>query len=356
MRIGLCNTTPAWGGGERWFLDAAAALVQRGRDVTLVADQSGDLFRRARGIDVSAGSGSLSVVAADAMRDALTNPPPAVVITNSGRELRDALRAVGQSSEIRFVLRRGIDRPLHDHWFRRRHWRRLSAILVNSDATGDTIRRSLRWFPDPRIRRIYNPVRAFEAVQRTPADDGRLRLGAMARLVRQKGIEYLLRACARLNPGVSWSLDIAGDGKLRPTLERLAERQGIADRVRFLGHVDDPQAFHANVDTVIIPSLYEGFCFVAAEAAIAGLPVIASRTSSLPEIVLDDVTGILVPVGDTAAIAAAIERLAADRDAAARMGERARASAIERFAPEGRIDELIALIDQVAGLAPVRDL
>lgn len=290
----------------------------------------------------------IETAAADRARDALARHAPDVVVTNSGRELRRVIRALGRraSRAPALVLRRGIDRPLRDHPFRRRAWRRLAAIVVNSGATRATVRRSLPWFPDERIRLLHNAV-TLDAEPPVPRAAGQpFRVGAVARLVRQKGIGYLLEAVARL-PDVELSVEIAGEGKLRRRLEAASRRLGVADRVRFLGHVEALPPLYARLDAVAIPSLYEGFCFVAAEAALAGLPVVASDVSSLPELVEDERTGLLVPPGDSAALATALAALARDPERARALGERARARAAARFAPEPLLDRLVEILDDV---------
>ena len=94
-----------------------------------------------------------------------------------------------------------------------------------------------------------------------------------------------------------------------------------------------------------IPSLYEGFCYTAAEAALAGVPVVASAISSLLEVVEADRTGLLVPPKNPSAFAAALESLARDPKRRASMGQQARERARERFDPEmlyGQVEEFLA--------------
>lgn len=343
MRLALYNANPDWGGGERWFFDASEALRGRGHDVVCISDPGTPLFERWSGsactVAEAFGTGDGSV--------------PEVLLANSGREVRRALRILPRSSRTRVVLRRGIDRPLRDNWIRRRSWRRLSAILVNSDATGRTVRGALPWFPEDRVRRIYNPV-TLDARPRTP-DPSCFRIGVAARLVRQKGIDVLLEALADAETRPAWRLEIAGDGSERRALEKQAVRLGISDRIDFHGHVDDMPAFYARLDVLVVPSRYEGFGFVAVEGALAGLPVVASRVSSLPEVVVDGATGRLVPPEDPSALAAAIAAVADDPDLAGRYGRAGRERAQGAFAPERIYAELEAFLDEAAEWAPVRE-
>jgi len=343
--IGLVNDNPEWGGGEQWFSDAAQAMAERGHELVLAARKGTRLFETFQEL------GHCSFAMDDLGRD-FFDQRPQVVLCNSARELRRLIRLAPEPLGFRIVMRRGIDRPLRDNLFRRHFWNQLSAILVNSDATGRTVRGSLPWFPETRIRRIYNPV----SIQVAPHVNGNtnvFRLGACGRLVKQKGFAFLLEAVARLGSEIEWSLVIAGDGKLRKKLEAHAKRLGLGHRCHFLGQRDTLSDFYANLDVLIVPSLYEGFGFVAVEAALAGLPVVASNTSSLTEIVIDGTTGMLVPPRDAPALAAAIQRLAQDRKLAASYGQAAQHSAHERFNPTRLQNELSDFLEDCAQLPPV---
>lgn len=334
MKVGFLNTNPDWGGGERWFLDASASLSARGHAVIRYGRPGTPLFRRW-------GDAARSVSALGAADAADLD----VLLCNSGRELRQALRVLPGAPGPRLVLRRGLDRPLRDNWIRRRSWRRLSAILVNSEATGATVRGSLPWFPGERVHRIYNPV-TLDGVADEPRS-GPYRLGIVGRLVGQKGHDVLLEALPLLGE-LDWTLTVAGDGALADELRERARRLGVDGRCRFLGEVRAVAAVYAALDLVVIPSRYEGFCFVAAEAALAGRPVVASRVSSLPEVVVDGETGVLVPPEDPPALAAAILERARDPEGSRAMGEAGRRRARERFDPATLVGELEAFLARVA--------
>lgn len=351
MRIGLLNLNPVWGGGEVWFAQIACALADRGHDLVMVARRRTRLLELFD--DIKGTAGPLEDMAA-----AFEQTKPDLVVCNSSLELRMSLKVVGDDPDVSIVLFRGIDRPLHDNVFRRRSWRRVSAILVPSEATALTVHNSLPWYPRERIRRIYNPV-AFNPALRMACNEDSFRIGAIGRLVRQKGFDVLLAALARLGTEIDWRCEIAGDGVLRRRLERRAAHLGLADRVRFLGHIEDPADFYAQQDVIISPSRYEGFGYVLAEAALAGLPVIATAVSSNPEIVEDGRTGILVPLDDEAAIAEALLQLSSRPNRLEELGEHARLRARERFDPEQIYEELgtfFQSLSPVPSVGPVSSL
>src|SRR5207253_4803792 len=99
---------------------------------------------------------------------------------------------------------------------------------------------------------------------------------------------------------------------------------GVAERVHVLGPRKDVPALMHAMDVFAMPSIWEGFGLVLLEAMAAGRPIVASRVATIPEVVLDGETGLLVPAGDPLALADALAHLAQQPALAARMGEAGR--------------------------------
>jgi len=157
---------------------------------------------------------------------------------------------------------------------------------------------------------------------------GRPRVLFVGRLAPQKGVRALVVAAALIEDPSAWVL-LVGDGPERKALERKAERIGVGDRVRFLGffaHERLPAAL-AHADVLVLPSVYEELGTVLLEAMWAGLPIVASRTGGIPDVIEDGVNGLLVPPGEPEALARAIDRVLADRGLAYRLSEGAQARA-----------------------------
>src|SRR5690606_7317873 len=126
-----------------------------------------------------------------------------------------------------------------------------------------------------------------------------------------KGIDDLLHAAAMLLPNQpDLHVNISGDGPERPSLEALAQELGIAGRVHFLGRVPHAPDFLRQLDIFVLPSRFEAFGLVAAEAMAVGTPVIVSNAGGLPEVVAHGKTGLVVPVNSRPALAQAIAKLA----------------------------------------------
>jgi glycosyltransferase involved in cell wall biosynthesis len=194
--------------------------------------------------------------------------------------------------------------------------------------------------PAEHIRLVFNgtDLRRF-----SPGDNGnnhaRQRFGpnmifACRQLFPRKGIRFLLEAAAQLKPQFpELKIVLAGDGFEKPALIRLAQELGIGEDVTFLGWVPNAELppYYRAAAVSVIPSLEEGFGIPAAEAMGCEVAVVASDAGGLPEVVENGVTGLVVPRGDSAALAQAIGSLLTDPQRRRQMGEAGRARALRLF-------------------------
>jgi glycosyltransferase involved in cell wall biosynthesis len=158
------------------------------------------------------------------------------------------------------------------------------------------------------------------------------RLLCVGRLIPIKGHLVLLRGFAQAKERLpELELEIAGRGPLEPALKALVRELGIADSVRFLGHVSPIQSAIERSAVVVVPSMGEGFGMVALEAMERARPVIAAEIGGLGELVRDGETGVLVPAGEAEPLGDAIVRVAGDLELARQMGEAGRLRALSRF-------------------------
>lgn len=155
----------------------------------------------------------------------------------------------------------------------------------------------------------------------------------VGRLNAQKGVADLLEAFAWAPQ--SCALDIVGDGEDRDALQRRATTLGVADRVTWHRTVDREAlpALYRQAQAVLVPSRQEGLGLVAVEAQLCGTPVIAYRSGGLTDIVSSEWGGMLVPPGDTRALADAIAGVHAHPAQVDGFGTSARSAMLDRFAP-----------------------
>ncbi len=172
----------------------------------------------------------------------------------------------------------------------------------------------------------------------------------MGRLEVEKGHSILIDALAELHRrGLPLKLEIVGDGSRRPHLERRVRKLGLDSSVSFAGPIGQdelPDRYKA-ADIFCVPSLGEGGGpVVAMEAMSLGLPVVASNTMGIPELIEDGVTGLLSPPGLSGELADQIERLARGVALRRRLGVAGRERVAEGFDRETWIEELCRCFEE----------
>ncbi|MGE3471691.1 MAG: glycosyltransferase family 4 protein [Vicinamibacterales bacterium] len=184
----------------------------------------------------------------------------------------------------------------------------------------------------------------------TPAfADAPVELLMVATLTPRKGHDILAEALGRL-PRHSWRLTCAGSTTMSPpttaAFTTAMVRHGLADRVTLAGDLDESAlaAAYDRADVFVLPTRHEGYGMAVAEAVARGLPVVSTPTGAIPDLV-DETSGVLVPVDDPAALAAALHRLVGDDEWRGRLaaGARARRDALPRW-PEAARQMAAALV------------
>ncbi|HET7232096.1 MAG TPA: glycosyltransferase family 4 protein [Longimicrobium sp.] len=225
-------------------------------------------------------------------------------------------------------------------------------------AVSEFVRRRLvevNGVPPERAVRVYNGIdlARFSSPDRTllrtalgVAESVRI-VFSSGRAQPYKGVQTLIDAAALLRgqgvAGVAFAY--AGDGEYLPALRARARAAGVADIFHFLGERADVHRLLPGADVAVVPSLWaEAFGLAVVEAMAAGVPVVATRTGGIPELVEDGRTGTLVPPGDPRALAGALAALLAGPALAREMAVRAAAAARRRFSLERCASELYGVI------------
>jgi len=246
-------------------------------------------------------------------------------------------------------------------WADRLLTRRSAAVVTNAQA----VRRFLVervGLPEEKVVVVRNglDLDEFDARARggpaapLPARGSGPLVGTVARLEKQKGLEYLLRGFALLPPELDQAhLWVVGGGPLEGDLRRLSERLGLGERVRFLGVRHDVPALMREFDLFVLPSLWEGLPNAVLEAMAAGRAVVATAVHGTPEAVAQGETGLLVPPRDPQALAGAMARLLKDDSLRGSMGRAGR----ERVAREFGMDRMVRETEEVyrRALARIRE-
>jgi glycosyltransferase involved in cell wall biosynthesis len=186
---------------------------------------------------------------------------------------------------------------------------------------------------------------------RLGAGDGAFAWVFVGRLEKQKGLDVLLDAFAKLGEGTR-RLWIVGEGSQSEALASQAARLGIADRVRFEGAVVDAAPYLWAADGFALASRWEGLPLALLEAQAAGLPVVAAAAGGVPEAVRDGVTGLLVPREDAIAFAIAMVRVETEDGLAVRLSYEGARQARDEWSWERMVSAYEVLYERAWRSAP----
>jgi glycosyltransferase involved in cell wall biosynthesis len=311
MFLLLINTSKKWGGGELWFGETAKALTERNFHIIVIVTKNSPLEKYVKAAGIMVLSAKRSPLWQILYLFRIKNDPlrhtPDCIIVNSGIDLMHALIIKQTMDKSIIIFRRGLDKPLKNSLFNRLIYKQVDIFVANSQATARTLQQSFPWLNREKIQIIYNPI-SINALPDIPTDQLKQKyyikkeipiLGIIGRLSRQKGHTILLDALKKILLYFPETiLLIIGDGELKAELAAYVKKNRIEKNCLFLGHQHDIVSHYLLCDLVIIPSLFEGFCFSAIEAQFLAIPVIASNISSLPEVIKDGKTGLLFKTGD----------------------------------------------------------
>ncbi len=354
MRLTLVIGSLGAGGAERVLSTLANFWAARGDQVSLVtlASVEEDFFALDRRVErvglnlTNDSTSSLDALHANvqrirSLRSTIADSHPEVVLSFVDRmNVLVLLATAGLGCPV--VVSERADPRRHDPgrvWAlaRRLVYRWASGLVVQNEAIAGWARSRV---PLSRIHIVQNPIKLRTCGSAIPDRSSDPRIVAVGRLEHEKAFDVLLDAFAQVAAELpEWTMQLIGHGPERDALVDQAARYGLTQRVTFSGRQRDPWAGIGPADLFVLPSRYEGEPNALLEAMAGGVPAIASDACGLLE---HEVTGLVVPVDDPSALAAAILRLAHDRTLAARLAENARRSL------EGRsLDEISKRWDAV---------
>ena len=317
MRLLQAMAGAQHGGAEAFFVRLAIALQRAGQEqrVLIRRDAEREAALRRGGVEVLPlpFAGRLDFATRLGFRRAVRGYRPDVVLSWMNRATMLCPRG-----DFVHVARLG-------GYYDLKYYRRCDHLIANTRDIADYL--SAGGWPRDRVQYLPNFVGATPSAAVARASlatpEGVPLALALGRLHPNKGFDMLLAALA-LAPAIH--LWLAGEGDLRASLERQARALGITERVRFLGWREDTAALMAAADFVVVPSRREPLGNVVIEAWAAGVAVVAAASEGPGALITDDQTGLLAPVDDARALAAAMRRLAEDKALAARLAAAGRAA------------------------------
>lgn len=323
MRLLQAMAGARHGGAEAFFVRLAVALQRAGQEqlVLIRRDAQRAAALRRGGVEVRElrFGGRLDLATRWGFRRAVARYQPRLVLTWMNRAT-----ALCPRGDFVHVARLG-------GYYDLKYYRQCDHLIANTRAIAAYL--VAEGWPQARVHYLPNFVSAAPAPPAARASlatpEGVPLALALGRLHPNKGFDTLIAALAQVPELHLW---LAGEGELRDALERQARSLGVASRLRFLGWREDTAALLAAADLLVCPSRLEPLGNVVIEAWAAGVPVVATASDGPAALIAEGRTGVLVPVDDATALAAALRRLAGDPALRARLAASGRAAYEAEFA------------------------
>ena len=362
MRILQISSAASFGGGERYVADLTNTLHDRGHVLFVAVRPRSPLIEQLRlpssRIKILPLRNALDVQSAHELARFVRRHDVEVVHAHMARDYSLAAYAARRQRNAKFFVTRHVLFPLNP--LHRQTLGRAHRLIAVSNAVAHELRRA-RIANNDRIAVVRNGVdvdrfkRALAQFDRAeflrskelPAQC--VLVGSVGELRTLKRHDDFIRAAALIAPKfpqahfVLAGIDTTPTGEVRRQLAQLVSELQLAERFHFLGWVDDAEKLLAAMDVFVSASETESFGLAIAEAMAAGSAVVATETEGAREVVEDQRTGILVPIGNVPRIAEAIAALLTEKEQRARISLRAKEAVVEKFSLQRMVDEIEAI-------------
>jgi glycosyltransferase involved in cell wall biosynthesis len=355
------DTARTWRGGQNQVLLTVLGLRALGHRSMLVAHAAGELRQRAReGLELVplAPKTEMDLSAAWRLSRLIKQLRPDVVHAHDPHGVAMAALALSMSTQLDkppLVAARRVDFHIKGNALSRWKYRQVDCFICASDA----VRRMVVADGVPAVRAVtVHEGIDLGHVEAAPAANLHAELwlphqapivGNVAALVPHKGQRHLIEAAALVVTRVPDArFVIAGEGELRPALERQIKDHHLEKHVFLTGFRPDVLSVHKGFDIFVMSSVTEGLGTSLLDAMACAKPVVATTAGGMPEVVVDGTTGLLVPPRDQEAMADGIVRLLTDGSARRAMGAAGQARVREHFSAERMVQETLEIYRRVA--------
>ena len=355
------DTAKTWRGGQNQVLLTVLGLRALGHRSMLVAHAAGELRQRAReGLELVplAPKTEMDLGAAWRLSRLVKQLRPDVVHAHDPHGVAMASLALSMSTELDkppLVAARRVDFHMKDNALSRWKYRQVDCFICASEAIRQMV--IADGVPAARVVTVLEGI-DLGHVEAAPVANLHAELwlphhapivGNVAALVPHKGQRHLIEAAAIVVTKVPDArFVIAGEGELRPALERQIKDHDLEKHVFLAGFRPDVLSVHKAFDIFVMSSVTEGLGTSLLDAMACGKPTVATTAGGMPEVVVDGQTGLLVPPRDHEAMANAIIRLLSDARARRAMGAAGEARVRERFSAERMVQDTLAVYRRVA--------
>lgn len=376
MKILQISSAQQFGGAERHVTDLCIELTNLGHDVHLVVRPFSPLPDLVKPNKVTchqlALRGAIDLVSAYKLANLIEKLKINIVHTHYARDYPLTALAIRicrrRGIKVKFFLTRHHYLPVRANWAYRRLLSVLDCAIAVSNAVKNTLAKSFNWensnltnsknssqTSQPKLVTIPNWIDIDKFVLTRTKLESRQKfslpletkiIGVVNQLTTAKGQHLLLEAIAELKQNHFIVFAGSEHDKEKPYtkyLEQLANKFGLTNQVKFLGHVKELADLYNALDVIVIPSENEAFSIVCLEAMLLKCPVIAANVGGLSELIKPKETGLHFPVGDSKALATQLSLLLTDFTLQEKLKEQAYNFVIENFSIKKVISQIESL-------------
>lgn len=359
MKHTICffNSCKTWGGGEKWHLENALHLQHCGYNVVMGVYKNGELHRKSKKSDLKCFSHKISnlsflnPLAYFTIKFQLEKHNVSHIIMAVPSDIKVAGIAAKLAGIKHIIYRRGSAIPIKNTKYNSFIFKSiLTKVIANSIATKNTIlQNNPSLIDENKIAIIYNGfnINAFDAINTLPFDKAnKIIICTIGRMVEQKNQKILLDVAEILKKkNLDFLIKIGGDGILKEKIDNEIKKRSLQKYVELSGFVSDVKSYIASSDIFVLPSKWEGFGFVLAEAMALKKPIVAFNISSNPELIEHNETGFLAEKNDNTQFAQYIYNLAKDNTLRIALGIKGREKIEKQFTIEQSRKQLTELLD-----------
>lgn len=336
-----------FGGGEKWMVNAAKGLTESGHRVFLASKKNSEILKYASCAGVRTHvfnvRADFSLINTWRIAHFLRNENIQILVCNLNKDVRTAGLAARIVKTPVVIARHGV-------LLCGRRWKHkvtlktmVDGILTNTESIKQTYM-SYGWFSENFMKVVYNGiedkslVRPFDFEKRYP---GKKIIFSAGRLSEQKGYSFLVEAAALLaKRRRDLVFIVAGKGRLERKLNHLINKCKLDDSFHLYGFLEDVDPYIKGCDLFVLPSVFEGMPNAVMEAMATGKAVVATDVNGVRELMVDGVTGVIVPPKNPEVLAEAINRLIDDRSLLQQYGHNGLQRVKRNFTIQSMIENL----------------
>jgi glycosyltransferase involved in cell wall biosynthesis len=352
------NTAIPWGGGEKWHFEMAKHLHETGHSVWIFCHKKSALVEKAKAYAIpyktinNSNTSFLNPIKLLHFAMLLHRYKVDTLILNLSQDVKSGGISGKLAGVKRIIYRRGSAIPVRNSALNKYLYKNIiDEILVNSKATKACIlQNNAERFPKDYIRVIPNGIDGETFITKGSnvfyrRKSSELILTNLGRLEEQKNQLFLVDVANELrNRGVNFHMLIGGSGRLEASIKAKINAHNLENHIQLIGFVENPKDLYTSGDVFLLPSLWEGFGYVIAEAGLSQKPTIAFNISSNPEVIVHNKSGVLTPTNDLKAFCDAIVMLDNNREKITTMGTFAQKHILNSFNKEAIHEKLAAFL------------